>query len=139
VALRDIVLAASASTDSSMNHQRFAGMDFAPTADFDLLRRAHDAALQRGLRVRTGNVLTSDTFYSEDPNWWKVWTAHGVLAAEMETAALYTLCARAGARALSILTVSDHVVKGEHTTAEERQQSFQSMIELALEVAAEHA
>ncbi|MBI5536349.1 MAG: purine-nucleoside phosphorylase [Deltaproteobacteria bacterium] len=139
VALRDLVLASSASTDSAMNRQTFSGMTFAPTADFELLRFAYDAALKRGLRVRTGNVLTSDTFYSQDLNWWKVWAAHGVLAAEMETAALYTLCARAGARALSILTVSDHIVKGESASAEERQQTFERMIELALEVAVDHA
>jgi len=139
IALRDVILAMSASTDSAINHHRFGGMDFAPAADFGLLKRAHDIANQRGLPVRTGTVLTSDTFYSEDPAWWKVWAAHGVLAAEMETSALYTLCARFGARALSILTVSDHVVTGEHTTAEDRQQSFLHMAELALAVAVEHA
>jgi len=134
--LRDVVLATGASTDSAMNKLTFGGMDFAPTGDFDLLRRAQDAAGRRGLSARAGAVLTSDRFYCEDPDWWKVWARHGVLAAEMETAALYTLAARFRARALSILTVSDHIATGERTTAEERQTSFAKMIELALEVAA---
>jgi purine-nucleoside phosphorylase len=137
--LRDIVLAMSASTDSAMNEPAFGRTCFAPTADFDLLRAAHDAATRRGLRVSCGNVLTSDFFYPEDPTWWKLWSRHGVLAAEMETAALYTLASRAGAKALSLLTISDHIVAGQHTSAEERQSSFNDMVELALEVAVAHA
>jgi purine-nucleoside phosphorylase len=139
LALRDLVLALSASTDSAMNRAAFGAMDFAPTADFELLRRAHELATQRGLTVRTGSVLTSDTFYPEDKEWWQLWARHGVLAAEMESAALYTLAARHGARALSLLTVSDHVVKGERLTAEERQGSLTPMIELALELGASFA
>lgn len=134
--LREVVLATGASTDSAMNKVTFGGRDYAPTGDFDLLRRAHDDALRLGLKVRAGPVITSDTFYADDPSWWSVWARHGVLAAEMETAALYTLAARHGARALSILTVSDHIVTGEQTSAEERQTSFAKMVELALEVAA---
>lgn len=134
--LRDVVLATGASTDSAMNRLTFGGMDFAPTGDFGLLRSAAEAAERRGLPVRVGAVLTSDCFYNEEPEWWRVWARHGVLAAEMETAALYTLAARFGARALSVLTVSDHLATGERTTAQERQTSFERMIELALEVAA---
>jgi purine-nucleoside phosphorylase len=134
--LRDLVLAMSASTDSAMNRRAFADASFAPTADFELLLAAHQSAGRRGMRAFCGNVLSSDDFYVEDPAWWKVWARHGVLAAEMETAALYTLAARAGARALSILTVSDHIASGERTSSEDRQSSFLVMIELALEIAA---
>ena len=133
--LRDLVLAMSACSDSAMNRATFGGMHFAPTADFGLLREAHRLASERGLGVSVGSVLTSDTFYSPDIAWWKPWAAHGVLAAEMETAALYTLAARHGARALSILTVSDHLVTGERTTAEARRSGFARMVELALELA----
>ena len=136
VGVRDLILAISASTDSAMIRHRFGGMDFAPTASFDLARRAHELASRDGLRVHAGNVLTSDVFYPEDPAWWKRWQDHGVLAAEMETAALYTVAARFGARALSILTVSDHIITGEHTTAAERQDGLGKMAALALELAA---
>lgn len=137
LALRDVVLAASASTDSAMNAATFGGATYAPTADFGLLRRAAELAEAKKLRVSVGNVLTSDVFYNEDPKWWRVWTRHGVLAAEMETAALYTLAARFGARALSVLTVSDHILTDRHTSAEERQTAFRRMMELALDVAAD--
>jgi purine-nucleoside phosphorylase len=136
VRVRDLILAVSASTDSAMIRHRFGGMDFAPTADFELLRRAHELATGRGLPIHAGNVLTSDVFYSDDPEWWKRWVRHGVLAAEMETAALYTVAARFGARALALLTVSDHIITGEHTPPEERQLGFGAMAELALELAA---
>lgn len=134
VGLRDLVLAMSASYDSAMLGKRFGGASFAPTADFGLLKAAHEAAVRRGLPAWTGNILTSDTFYAEPELWWTSWNRHGVLACEMETAALYTLAARFGARALTILSVSDHVLTGEHTSSEERQTSFGKMIELALEV-----
>jgi purine-nucleoside phosphorylase len=129
----DVVLAMSASTDSAMNHYRFAGMAFAPTADFDLLRRAYDL----GGHPRVGSVLTSDTFYMEREDWWTVWAQHRVLAAEMETAAIYTLAARFGARALSILTVSDNIVTGAHSSSEQRQTGFVRMVRLALDLAAQ--
>lgn len=139
LALRDLVLAQTASTDSAMNDHRFRGMNYAPAADFELLLRAHEVALKREARLKVGGVLTSDTFYGDDPEWWRIWARHGVLAAEMETAALYTLAARHGARALSLLTVSDHIVSGERTTAQERQTSFRAMLEIALEVGASFA
>jgi len=129
----DLVLALAASTDSAMNRQRF-NADFAPTADFDLVRRAHDLA---GGAARVGPVLTSDTFYTERDDWYAIWARHGVLAAEMETAAIYTLAARFGARALSILTISDHVVTGEHSSSEQRQTGFAKMAQLALDLAAQ--
>jgi len=139
VRVRDLVLATSASTDSAMLHKAFGGASFAPAADFELLRRSHEVAVRRDLPVWAGGVLTSDTFYAEPEGWWSVWARHGLLACEMETAALYTLAARFGARALAILSVSDHIITGERTTAEERQTSFGPMIELALEAGASFA
>lgn len=137
LAIGDIILAMSASTDSAMNRHRFAGMDFAPTADFDLLRRAHTLASSGDAPARVGPVLTCDTFYMEPEDWWTVWAKHGVLAAEMETAAIYTLAARFGARALSILTVSDNVVTGAHSSTEQRQTGFARMVRIALDLAAQ--
>jgi purine-nucleoside phosphorylase len=136
VRVRDLILAQAASTDSAMFRATFAGATFAAAASFDLLHRAYALATARGIRVHAGTVLTSDTFYlDETPRpWWAPWAEHGVLAAEMETAALYTLAARRDARALSILTASDHVVTGEHTPPDERERGFGAMAELALEL-----
>ena len=131
VRTRDIVLAQTASTDSAMFRDTFAGASFAAAASFDLLRRAHELAIAEGLAVHVGGVLSTDAFYREGA-WWEPWAAHGVLAAEMETAALYTLAARRGARALSILTVSDNLVDGSHASADERQTGFGAMATLAL-------
>ncbi len=137
---RDLVLAQATSTDSAMFRTTFGGATFAPAASFDLLRRAHAIAVERGKPVRVGTVLTSDTFYPDHlalSSWWTPWAEHGVLAAEMETAALYTLAARHAARALSILTVSDNLVTGEQTTSDERQTGFGEMAELALALVSE--
>jgi len=135
VKIRDVVMAMSASTDSSMNSLRFGGMDYAPTADFDLLRRAWEKSLEMGVSTRVGNILTSDTFYADDPDGWRRWAEFGVLAAEMETSALYTLAAKFKARALSLLTVSDNIITDEQCTPEERQTTFNQMIRIALEIA----
>ena len=132
--LGDLVAAMAASTNSGTNRLAFGGMDFAPAADFDLLRTAHDVARERGLDLRVGTVLTSDVFYDR-PDWWKPWAEHGVLAAEMETSALYTLAARHGARALSLLTISDSVLTGASMAPADRERSLDRMIELALETA----
>ncbi len=136
VAIRDVILAMTASTDSAMNRHRFSGMEFAPCADFDLLHRAHALAAARGMAIHVGGVLTSDSFYPDRKDWWQIWARHGVLAAEMETSALYTLAARFGIRALSVLTVSDSIVTGAHSTAGDRQTGFGAMAELALDLAA---
>ncbi len=133
LALRDVILAMSASTDSAMNRHRFEGIDFAPTADYGLLRAADDAARARGLSVRVGPVASWDVFYSDRPELLERLAGYGVLAVEMETAALYTLAAKHGARALAVLTVSDVVVTGEQASAVERERSFADMVELALE------
>lgn len=128
---RDLILAQAAATDSAMFRDAFGGASFAAAASFELLQRAHALALARHAAVHVGTVLSTDTFYAGGA-WWEPWAAHGVLAAEMETAALYTLAARHHARALAILTVSDNIVDGTHASAEERQTGFGAMAELAL-------
>ena len=135
IRIRDLVLAQSASTDSSFNRNVFGGWDYAPTADFRMLRNAYDKAQSRGVNPHVGNVFSSDVFYRDDKTITNLLTKYGVLAVEMETTALYTLAAKHGANALSILTVSDHLITGEVTTPQERQTTFQSMMEIALETA----
>jgi purine-nucleoside phosphorylase len=131
----DIVLAMAASTDSHINKLRFDGMDYAPTASFHLLLKAYQAAKERAARVHVGGIFSSDTFYGDDREWWKKWAAFGVLVVEMETAGLYTLAAKFKVDALSVLTVSDNAVSGEFATAEQREQGFPLMAEIALEIA----
>lgn len=135
VKVRDLILAMSASTDSAVNRIRFKGIDFAPTANFELLKAAYDIAMERKKKVNVGSVFTSDTFYNEDKAAVENWAKHGILALEMETTALYTLAAKFGVKALSILTVSDHVLTGEETSSEERQSTFGEMVEIALDTA----
>ncbi|MFM1653343.1 purine-nucleoside phosphorylase [Brevibacillus sp. B_LB10_24] len=135
VKVRDVILAMSASTDSAVNKIRFNGIDFAPTADFDLLKKAYDLAAAAGMSVKVGPVFTSDTFYNEDADGQRLLAAYQILAIEMETAALYTLAAKFNAKALSILTVSDHILTGEATSSEERQLTFNDMVKVALETA----
>ncbi|MDF2680908.1 MAG: deoD [Brevibacillus sp.] len=136
VNVRDVIIAMTACTDSNMNRLTFPGFDFAPCASFDLLKKAHDAGMKKGLPVRVGNVLTADVFYRESMEPVKKLGEYGVLAVEMETTALYTLAAKYGVNALSILTVSDHIFTGEETSSEERQTSFNDMILMALEAIA---
>lgn len=135
VKVRDIILAMSASTDSKINELRFQGKDYAPTASFKLLKKAYDIASDRGFPVKVGNILSTDIFYNDDTEAWKLWAKFGVLAVEMESAELYTLAAKYKVNALSILTVSDSLVSGEETTAEEREKTFREMMEIALEIA----
>jgi purine-nucleoside phosphorylase len=130
----DIILAMTASTDAHTNQLRFDGRDYAPSASFDLLLAAYEAARKRGIKVSVGGILSSDTFYNDDPGWWHKWAAYGILACEMETSALYSLAAKYHARALSILTVSDSLVSGEEATAKQRERDFTQMVELALEI-----
>ncbi len=134
VAVRDVVLASGACTDSSMNAIRFEGLDYAPVADFGLLRSAYDVAQGLTLEhaVHVGLIFSSDSFYSPRPELVGRMGDYGVLAVEMEASALYTLAAQYGARALCICTVSDHIVTGEETTSQEREQTFGAMIEIAL-------
>lgn len=134
VKVRDIILAMSASTDSQMNRLTFGGVDYAPTANFDLLKNAYDVGIEKGLQLKVGNVFTADMFYNDNSELEK-WANYQILAIEMETAALYTLAAKFNRKALSVLTVSDHILTGEETTAEERETTFDEMIEVALEAA----
>ncbi|GGM08373.1 purine-nucleoside phosphorylase [Deinococcus aerophilus] len=135
VHVRDIVLAQAASTDSNINRIRFGEKTFAPIADFGLLMAAYQIARERGFTTHVGNIMSSDTFYHDDFDQYKIWADYGVLAVEMEAAGLYTLAAKHGVRALTVLTISDHLVTREETTAEERQQTFDQMIEVALDAA----
>jgi purine-nucleoside phosphorylase len=135
VRLRDLVIAMSASTDSGANAIRFGGRNYAPTASFKLLKTAYDAATARGWEPKVGPVVSSDMFYTEDPEEWKLWAKFGCLALEMECAELYTLAAKYGREALCILTVSDSLITHEQTSAGERQTAFTRMMEVALETA----
>lgn len=135
VKIKDVVMAMAASHDSNINLQRFEGMSYAPTASFELLNKAYDVAQRLGVQVKVGNILTTDTFYHDDPAEWKRWAKFGVLAVEMETVGLYTLAAKHGINALTILTVSDSLVTGEATSAAERQTTFTQMMNIALETA----
>jgi purine-nucleoside phosphorylase len=134
--LRDVIAASGASTDSSMNRVRFDGLiDYAPVADFGLLRTAVEASERHRVPMRVGPVLAADAFYTDRPDLYDRLAEYGVLAVEMESAALYTIAARHRARALTVLTVSDHLKTGERTGAEEREQTFRDMVEIALETA----
>ncbi len=131
--LRDIILAEGASTDSQTNKLVFGGADFAAIANFELLLKAYNVVKEKKMNVHVGNVLSSDIFYSDDPNFWKIWAKYGILGIDMEATALYSIAAKYGVKALTILTVSDQIVRGEATTSEERQTGFSKMIEIALE------
>ena len=149
VKVRDVLIAQGASTDSSLVHQVFGGaITYAPIADYDLLSRAVNNAKKLNLPVKVGNIICVDRFYNDygDPNGVfgdgkrslnEKLVQYGILAVEMETAALYVLAAGAGAKALAVFTVSDHLVTHEETTPEERETSFNDMIKIALETAIE--
>ena len=129
--LGDLVIAVGACTDSNYSSQFELPGTFAPTADFTLLRNAVESCEQLGYRYKVGNVLSSDIFYHENSHNDR-WMKMGVLAVEMEAAALYMNAARSGNSALAIMTVSDHILTGESTTAEERQTTFTHMMDVAL-------
>ncbi|MCF7857976.1 MAG: purine-nucleoside phosphorylase [Candidatus Cloacimonetes bacterium] len=132
IKLRDVILAAGASTDSQFNKLVFKGADYAPLADFELLLKAYQITKEKNLDVHVGNVLSSDIFYSDDPDFWKIWSKYNVLAIEMEAAGLYSIAAKYGVKALALLTVSDHIIRNETLTSEARQTGFSQMIEIAL-------
>lgn len=133
--VRDVILAMGASTTSSFVSQFDLPGTFCATADFGLLKKAEEISQKIGMNTHVGTVLTADTFYDDDPEIYKKWKKMGVLAIEMETAALYTNAARFGKKALTVCTVSDHIVNKEYLSAEERRSSFTDMIEIALETA----
>lgn len=137
IKVRDIIIAMSACTNSSFANQYRLPGNYSPTANFDLLETAVRVTKESGAVYHVGPILTSDHFYNDDENALKSWARMGVLCTEMETAALYMNAARAGKRALSVLTVADHIFTGEITTSEERQNTFTQMMEIALNTAAE--
>jgi len=132
LSLRDIVIASGACTDSSMNRIRFEGLDYAPVADFGLMRAAYDAAGGRDVKTVVGLIFSTDSFYTPRPELMRRMVDYGVLGVEMEASALYTLAAQYKRKALAICTVSDHIVTGEQTSALEREQTFGDMVEIAL-------
>lgn len=135
VRIRDIVIAMAASTNSGLNKIRFNGADFAPTASFELFQKAILAAQHKNIALKAGNVLSSDEFYADEFESFQKWADYGVLCVEMETAGLYTVAAKHKVNALSILTISDSLVTHERTSADEREQTFKEMIEIALNIA----
>ena len=135
VHVRDIVIGMGACTNSAYASQYLLPGAFAPIADYALMSTAVRKCEDAGAVFHVGNLLSSDTFYTDDAKALEKWTRMGVLAVEMEAAGLYMNAARAGKRALAICTVSDHILTGEATSAQERQTSFGQMIEIALETA----
>lgn len=132
VNVMDVVIAMSACTDSNFAGQYHLPGTFAPTASYSLLERAVEVAKEQGTPVRVGTVVSADVFYNDDPESAKAWRKMGVLCTEMECAALFMNAARARKEALGILTISDHIFKDEAISAEERQTSFNKMMEIAL-------
>ncbi|MBQ9016486.1 MAG: purine-nucleoside phosphorylase [Firmicutes bacterium] len=133
IKVRDIVAGVSASTNSNYAEAFDLPGTYAPCASFELLMKLEDASEELGIPFHAGNILSSDTFYDTREDTWKRWAKMNVMAVEMEAAALYMNAAYLGANALAIMTISDHFVTGEETTAEERQESFTDMMKLALE------
>lgn len=135
VKVRDVVLAMTSTTISTPSTGMFKELNFAPSADFGLLKAAWEAAQAKGVGTHVGGIYSSDVFYDERPDLTEQMTRHGVLCVEMEAAELYILAARYGVRALAVLTISDHLVTGEALPSDQREKSFGDMIEIALEAA----
>jgi purine-nucleoside phosphorylase len=134
--LGDVIAAIGSATDSNMNRVRFDGLiDYAPVADFGLLRTAADVAERRGIPLRVGPILAADAFYTDRPDLYDSLADYGVLAVEMESAAIYTIAARYGAKALTILTVSDHIRRGDKMDSAQREQGFGEMVQIGLDTA----
>jgi purine-nucleoside phosphorylase len=129
-----VILAMSASGDSGANAAYFNGMHYAPTADFDLLQKAYEAAKKLNINTHQGSIFSTDTFYDNNPHRWDIWEEHGILGVEMESQILFTLAKRLGAKALSILTVSDNIRTGEAASSMDREQSYMDMMRIAFEV-----
>lgn len=132
IGIRDIIIAMAASSTSGINRSRFKNADYAPTANFELFLKACTYAKEHNIPIKAGNILSADEFYEDDFNNFKQWADYGVLCVEMETAGLYTIAAKFKVKALSILTISDSLVTGERTTADERETTFKNMINIAL-------
>ena len=135
VGIRDVIIAMTASTLSTPSRGIFKELNFAPCADFSLLRAAVSAAESKGVKTHVGGIYSSDVFYDERPDLNEQMMRHGILGVEMEAAELYNLCARHGVRGLAVLTVSDHLVTGEALPSDQRESSFGDMVEIALQAA----
>lgn len=134
--LGDVIAAIGSATDSNMNRARFDGLiDYAPVADFSLLRTAVEVAERQGVTMRVGPILAADAFYTDRPDLYDSLADYGVLAVEMESAAIYTIAARYRARALTILTVSDHIKTGDKMDSAQREKGFGDMVRIGLETA----
>jgi purine-nucleoside phosphorylase len=132
VKLRDIVVAMAASSTSGINNQRFMHSNFAPTANFDLFMKVILYANKNNIPIKAGNVLSSDEFYEDNNDSYKKWADYGVLCVDMESSGIYTIAAKHKVKALTILTISDSLITKEKISAEDRENSFHTMIELAL-------
>jgi len=133
IKVRDIVIGMAASTDSNVNRSRLNQCDFAACADFGLLQKVVNTAEKLDKPVHVGNVFTADLFYTPNPEMFALMEKYGILAVEMEAAGLFGVAAEYGKKALTVLTVSDHIKTGEVTTADERENTFKDMMELTLE------
>lgn len=133
--LGQVIIAMSASGDSDANALYFNGMHYAATADFDLLYRAYETARRLNVPTVQGPVFSTNTFYDDIPNRWEIWEKNGILGVDMETQMVFTLAKRLGAKALSLLTVSDNILTGASSSQKEREQSFNDMMRIALEIA----
>lgn len=132
IKIRDIVIAMAASSTSGFNNSRFINADYSPTANFELFIKAALYAKNNNIPIKAGNVLSADEFYEDDFDSYKKWAEFGVLCVEMEAAGLYTIAAKYNVKALAILTISDSLVTKEKTTADERESTFNTMIDIAL-------
>nr|1VHJ_A Chain A, purine nucleoside phosphorylase [Vibrio cholerae]1VHJ_B Chain B, purine nucleoside phosphorylase [Vibrio cholerae]1VHJ_C Chain C, purine nucleoside phosphorylase [Vibrio cholerae]1VHJ_D Chain D, purine nucleoside phosphorylase [Vibrio cholerae]1VHJ_E Chain E, purine nucleoside phosphorylase [Vibrio cholerae]1VHJ_F Chain F, purine nucleoside phosphorylase [Vibrio cholerae]1VHW_A Chain A, purine nucleoside phosphorylase [Vibrio cholerae]1VHW_B Chain B, purine nucleoside phosphoryla len=133
IKVRDVVIGMGACTDSKVNRIRFKDHDFAAIADYKMVKAAEEAAKARGIDVKVGNLFSAELFYTPDPSMFDVMDKYGIVGVEMEAAGIYGVAAEYGAKALAICTVSDHIKTGEQTTSEERQNTFNEMIEIALD------
>lgn len=133
IKVRDVVIGMGACTDSKVNRIRFKDHDFAAIADYKMVKAAEEAAKARGIDVKVGNLFSAELFYTPNPSMFDVMDKYGIVGVEMEAAGIYGVAAEYGAKALAICTVSDHIKTGEQTTSEERQNTFNEMIEIALD------
>ena len=135
IKIKDVVLGIAASTDSNYQHAFNIPGNFAPNASWELLKKAMEVNKDLGLSVTAGNIVSCDVFYETEPDWWKKWAKMGVMAVEMEAAALYMNAAYNGVNALAMMTITDHFVTGEKATTEERTTANDDMVRLALGIA----
>ncbi|MBQ3964834.1 MAG: purine-nucleoside phosphorylase [Firmicutes bacterium] len=135
IKIKDVVLGIAASTDSNYQHAFSIPGNYAPSASWELLKKAMEVNKEMGLSVTAGNIVSCDVFYETEPDWWKKWANMGVMAVEMEAAALYMNAAYNGVNALAMMTITDHFVTGEKATVEERLSANDDMVRFALGIA----